>query len=75
MGIFWCSQRIDVKALRKIHNMKMSSTESYAAYNYLQLLMNLSIEANSVDPVQTAPVCHRGFLNISAVEKNSRLLL
>ena len=39
----------------------------------------LSIEANSVDPEQTAPssliwvptVCHRGFLNISADEKET----
>ena len=39
----------------------------------------LSIEANRVDPDQTAPmssliwvhtVCHRGFLNISADEKS-----
>ena len=43
----------------------------------------LSIEANSVDPEQTAPsslnwvhtICHRGFLNISADEKSRRLLL
>ena len=41
----------------------------------------LSIEANSLDPEQTAPlicvhtVCHRGFLNISADEKSRRLLL
>ena len=42
------------------------------------------MEANSVDPEQTAPrssliwvhtVCHRGFLNISADEKSRQLLL
>ena len=44
----------------------------------------LRIEANMLDPEQTAPrssliwvdaVCHRGFLNVSADEKNRRLLL
>ena len=44
----------------------------------------LSIEANIMDPEQTAhrssliwvhTVCHRGFLNISADEKSRRLLL
>ena len=44
----------------------------------------LSMEANSVDPEQTAPrssliwvhtVCHRGFLNISADKESRRLLL
>ena len=39
------------------------------------LLTNLSIEANNVNPDQTAPVCHRAFLNISADEKSRRLLL
>ena len=43
------------------------------------------IEANKVDPEQTAPhrsslilahtVCHRGFLNISADEKSRRLII
>ena len=42
---------------------------------------NLSIEANRMDPDQTAPidsltwdhtVCHRGFLNISADKKNPK---
>ena len=50
--------------------IKRSKVTDYAA---------LSIEANSVDPEQTAPigssliwvhtVCYRGFLNISADEK------
>ena len=48
---------------------------SSAANNCLTLLTNLSIEANRVDPDQTAPICHRGFLNITADEKSRRLLL
>ena len=45
-------------------------------------IIEFSLEANSEEPEQTAPrssliwvhaVCHRGFLNISADEKNRRL--
>ena len=41
-------------------------------------MMNLSIEANSVDPEQTIwvhTVCHRGFLNISADEQRQRTFI
>ena len=72
------SLTLTLKAARKKMHLKMSS----APNNCLALLMNFkSIEANSVDPEQAAPmiwvhtVCHRGFLNISADKKGRRLLL
>ena len=58
---------IIIKRQEKMY-LKMLS----AANNCLTLPMN---EANSVDPEQTAPVCHRDFLNISADEKNRKFLL
>ena len=61
----------------------MSSAEVVCCKYLPNITDELSIEANSVDPEQTAPssliwvhtVCHRGFLNISADEKIRRLLL
>ena len=56
-------------------HQKMSSAEVACCKNLPNITEELSIEANSVDPEQTAPliwvhtVCHRGFLNISADEK------
>ena len=55
--------------------LKMSSAEVICCKKLPNITDELSIEANSVDPEQTAPVCHRGFLNISADEKSRRLLL
>ena len=61
---------------------------SSAANNLPNITDKLSIEANSMDSEQTAPigavrssliwvhnVCHRGFLNILADEKSRWLLL
>ena len=54
-------------------HLKMSSAEVVCCKNLPNITDELSIEANSVDPEQTAPivhtVCHRGFLIISADEK------
>ena len=60
----------------------MSSAEVVCCKYLPNITDELSIEANRVDPEQTAPrssliwvhtVCHRGFLNISADEKSRRL--
>ena len=63
-------------------HLKMSSAEIVRCKKLPNITDELSIEANSVDPDQTAPslirvhtVCHRGFLNISADENSRRLLL
>ena len=63
----------------------MSSAEVVCCKQLPNITDELSIEANSVDPEQTAPyrssliwvhtICHRGFLNIAADEKSRRLLL
>ena len=64
----------------------MSSAEVLCCKQLPNITDKLSIEANILDPEQTAPigavcsgstVCHydRGFLNISADEKSRRLLL
>ena len=37
-------------------HLKMSSAEDICCKNCLTLLTNLSIEANSLDPEQTAPI-------------------
>ena len=72
---------LSLKAPRKNASEKLRLLKSFAANNCLTLLTNLSIEANRMDPDKTASigtvhtVCHRGFLNISAVEKSRRLLL
>ena len=62
-------------------HLKMSSVEVVCC-KYIPSITDdeLIIEANSVDPEQTAPiwvhtVCHRGFLNISTDEKSRLLLL
>ena len=67
------------------HKAQKNASESNAAEvvccKYLPSITDeLSREANSVDPEQTAPicvhtVCQRGFLNISADVKSRRLLL
>ena len=68
-------------------HLKMSSAEVVCCKQLPSHTDELSIEANSVDPEQTAPVgavcrssliwvhtvCHRGLLNISADEKSRRL--
>ena len=65
-------------------HLKMSSDEVVCCKILPNITDELSIEANSVDPEQTAhrssliwvhTVCHRGFLNISADEKSRQLLL
>ena len=65
-------------------HLKMSSAEVVCCKELPNITDELSIEANSVDPEQTAPIeqsdpsphfCYRGFLNISADEKSRRLLL
>ena len=57
-------------------HLKMSSAEVVYCKELPNITDELSIEANSVDTKHTAPtVCHRGFLNMSADEKSSRLLL
>ena len=62
----------------------MSSAEVVCCKQLPSITDELSMEANSVDPEQTAPrssliwvhtVIHWGFLNISADEKSRRLLL
>ena len=75
---------LTLKAPRKMH-LKMSSAEVVCCKYLPNITDELSKDANSVDPEQTAPkgsslnlvhtVCHRGFLNISADEKSRRLLL
>ena len=65
--------------------LKMSSAEVVCCKYLPSSTDELSIEANSVDPEQTAPIgavwsgatlfCHRGFLDISADEESRRLLL
>ena len=48
-------------------HLKMLSAEVICCKKLPNITDQLSIEANSVDPEQTAPtVCHRGYLNISA---------
>ena len=72
-------------AKKKMH-LKMSSAEVVRCKYLPSITDELSIEANSVAPEQTAPQdrsslvwvhtsCHMGFLNISAGEKSRRLLL
>ena len=56
-------------------NLKMSSAEVVCCKKLSNITDELSIEANSVNPDQTAPVCHRGFLNNSSDENSRRLLL
>ena len=65
-------------------HLKMLSVEVVCCKVLPNITDELSIEANSVDPEQTAPmsnpiwvhtVCHRGSLNISADEKSRQLLL
>ena len=72
-----------LKRQEKMH-LKISSTEVVCCKKMPNITDELSIEANSVDPEQIAPmsslicvhtICHRGFLNISADEKDRRLLL
>ena len=56
----------------------MSFAEVVCCKKLPNITDELSIEAISVDPEQTAPihtVCHRGFFNISADVKSRRLLL
>ena len=69
--------------MKKMH-LKMSSAEVVCCKYLPNITDELSLEANSVDPEQTAimssliwvhSVCHKGFLNISADEKSRRLLL
>ena len=69
-----------LEAPRKKLHLKMSSAEVACCKLLPNIIDELSIEANNMDPEQTAPiwvhiVCHRGFLNISADEKSRRLLL
>ena len=62
----------------------MSSAEDICCKKLPNITDEISIEANIVDPEQTAPmgssliwvhtVCHRGFLNISADEKSIQLI-
>ena len=63
-------------------HLKMLSAEVVCCKYLPSITDELSIEANSVDPEQTAgsliwvhTVCYRGFLNISADEKSRRLFL
>ena len=65
-------------------NLQSDAKSAKSGAKNMHITDELSIEANSVDPEQTAPrssliwvntVCNRGFLNISAGEKSSRLLL
>ena len=63
-------------------HLKMSSAEVVCCKLLPFITDELSKEANSLNPQQTAPsliwvhtVCHRGFLNISADEKSRQLLL
>ena len=65
-------------------HLKMLSAEVVCCKYLPSIADELSIQANSVDPEQTAPrsslisfytVCHRGFLNISAEENSRRILL
>ena len=63
----------------------MSSAEVICSKKLPNITEELSIEANSVNPDQTAPIgaeqsdlgphCHRGFLNILAAKKSRWLLL
>ena len=59
-------------------HLKMSSAEVVCCKQLPSITDKLSIEANSVDTEQTASsliwvhtVCHRGFLNVSADEKQT----
>ena len=67
-------------------HLKMSSAEVVCCKYLPSSTGELSIEANSVDPEQTAPiyrsslirvhtVCHIGFLNISEYKKSRQLFL
>ena len=47
---------LTVKAPRKNASEKLRLLKLSAANNYLTLLTNLSIEAKTVDPDQTAPI-------------------
>ena len=50
------SCHLTLKAPRKNSSEKLRLLKSSAANNCLTLLTNLSIEANMVDPDQTAPI-------------------
>ena len=47
----YCFFKVSIKAPNKNASGKICLLESSAAYNYLSLLTNLSIEANRVDLV------------------------
>ena len=73
-----------LKAPRKKMHLKMSSAEVVCCKKMPNITHELSIEANSVDPEQTAligavwsgsTVCHRRFLNISADKKKQKTFI
>ena len=75
----WKMSGNPVKALVKRLHLKMLSAYFVCCIYLLTLLTYVSIDANSADRDQTVPigvsVYHRGFKNISADDKNRRLLL
>ena len=76
---------LGLKAQRKKMHLKMLSAEVVCCKKLPTITDELSIEANSVDPEQTAPIgavliwvhtaCHRGFLYISADEKQTTFVV